>query len=157
MAQLIGALMRVAPRASRIAAAPSGPEPIRRACCCYDHLADGLGTGLLAVMRRKGWLTDAASALQPKALLLSPRGEKALAALGLDLDAARSRSQHRQFACTCLDWSERRDHLGRALGTALAARFTQLHWIERKTRARVVQVTVEGAAQFKHLGFPARG
>ena len=65
---------------------------------------------------------------------------------------ARQRSKRRQFACTCLDWSERRDHLGGALGAALAAHFTQQGWIERKKHSRVVQVTIEGATQFRRLG-----
>jgi hypothetical protein len=29
----------------------------------------------------------------------------------------------------CLDWSERRNHLGAALGTALAERLFELEWI----------------------------
>jgi hypothetical protein len=58
----------------------------------------------------------------------------------------------RQFACTCLDWSERRDHLGGALGAALAEHFTDAGWIARKKHTRIVHITAEGSAQFARLG-----
>jgi DNA-binding transcriptional ArsR family regulator len=155
VAQLVEALMRVAPRLPRTGESGPAPEPIRAARYCYDHLAGGLGTGLLAAMRRKGWLLDDASPAQPKALALSAKGEKALGLLGIDV--AEVKTRRRQFACTCLDWSERQDHLGGALGAAMAARFTELEWIARKKHTRVVQVTAEGSTQFRKLGLPQRG
>ena len=48
---------------------------------------------------------------------LTPLGEAALAQIGVD--AAQARQRRRRFACSCLDWSERRSHLGGALGAAL--------------------------------------
>lgn len=147
VAQLVESLMRVAPKRASLPAAKAD-EPIRRARFCYDHLAGSLGTGLLAMLLRRRWLqADAAGSRQ---LLLTTPGEKALRALGLDLDGLRSK--RRQLACTCLDWSERRDHLGGALGAALALHFTQQGWIERRKHSRVVQVSTEGAAQFGRLG-----
>lgn len=147
VAQLVESLMRVAPK-RKSDKSPAVHEPIRQARFCYDHLAGSLGTGLLALLLRKRWLAgDPADARQ---LLVTATGEKALQALGLDLPELRSR--RRQFACTCLDWSERRDHLGGALGAALASHFTQQGWITRKKHSRVVQVTTDGAAQFGRLG-----
>ena len=139
VAQLVESMMRVAPR--RLAAAPArNNEPIRRARFCYDHLAGSLGTGLFSLMLKKAWLADDAS--EPKQLQLLPRGVKALEAAGVDVDAAMAR--RRQFACRCLDWSERRDHLGGALGAAVADRMTQLKWIERRKHSREVKVTPLG-------------
>lgn len=147
VAQLVESLMRVAPKRPS-QTATKADEPIRRARFCYDHLAGSLGTGLLAMLLHKRWLEpDAADSRQ---LLLTTPGEKALRTLGLDLDALRGK--RRQLACTCLDWSERRDHLGGALGAALALHFTQQGWIERRKHSRVVQVSAEGAAQFGRLG-----
>ncbi|OOG42947.1 helix-turn-helix transcriptional regulator [Polaromonas sp. A23] len=147
VAQLVESLMRVAPKRPSQPAAKAD-EPIRRARFCYDHLAGSLGTGLLAMLLRKRWLEpDAADSRQ---LLLTTLGEKALRTLGLDLNALRGK--RRQLACTCLDWSERRDHLGGALGAALALHFTQQGWIERRKHSRVVQVSAEGTAQFGRLG-----
>jgi DNA-binding transcriptional ArsR family regulator len=148
VAQLVESLMRVAPRR----AVPAGPRPdegMRRARFCYDHLAGSLGTGMFAAMLRKGWLQDDPS--QDKQLQLTPKGRKALAAMELDLQAAQAR--RRQFACRCLDWSERRDHLGGALGAALAERLQALRWIERRKHSREVRITAAGESELASLGW----
>lgn len=147
VAQLVESLMRVAPRC-RPVQAPRGEEALRSARFCYDHLAGSLGTGLLALMLRKGWLQNAQG--DAKQLDLTAKGEKALAGLGLDLHAARER--RRLFACRCLDWSERQDHLGGALGAALADHMKGAAWIERQKHSRVVRVTPLGRDQLKRLG-----
>jgi DNA-binding transcriptional ArsR family regulator len=148
VAQMVESLMRVAPKHKRHSTEASAGEPIKRARFCYDHLAGSLGTGLLAMLLQKSWLEG--SVIDARQLQVTGTGEKALKGLGLDLDGLRGK--RRQFACTCLDWSERRDHLGGALGAALAEHFTQQGWIERKKHSRVVQVSTEGAAQFRRLG-----
>lgn len=147
VAQLVESLMLVAPRRS-IAPTARQDEPIRRARFCYDHLAGSLGTGLFTLMLKKAWLQD--DAAQPKQLQLTPRGHKALAALDIDLAAAQAR--RRQFACRCLDWSERRDHLGGALGAAVAQQLQALRWIERRKHSREVNVTPQGAEGLRELG-----
>lgn len=150
VAQMLEALMRVAERSPDPSARPVAREPIREARFCYDHLAGSLGTGLLGVMRRKGWLLAAPTEVLPNALELTPKGDRALNTLGICLPDVRRR--RRQFACTCLDWSERQDHLGGSLGAALATHFTETGWISRKKHTRVVNITAEGSAQFARLG-----
>ena len=149
VAHMVEALMRVAPlkRASRT----QPQEPIRAARYCYDHLAGSLGTGLLATMLRQGWL--AADADDEKQLVVTAKGGKALQAIGVDVEAARAR--RRQFACRCLDWSERRDHLGGALGAAIAEHMRSSKWIERQKHSRVVRVTPLGRKQLGALGIAA--
>jgi hypothetical protein len=137
--------MRVAPRKP---AAREVHEPIRAARYCYDHLAGSLGTGLLASMLKKGWIEgDGADAKQ---LQVTDKGERALSLLGVDVDAARAK--RRQFACRCLDWSERQDHLGGALGAAVAEHFRASKWIERVKHSRVVRITPAGREQMARLG-----
>jgi DNA-binding transcriptional ArsR family regulator len=150
VAQLLESMMRVAPRSRAVAAPPH--EPIRRARFCYDHLAGTLGTGLLALMMKKGWLE---AGDDDKALALTARGRKALDGLGIDVDAAQAR--RRLFACRCLDWSERRDHLGGALGAALAEHLQAQRWIERRKHSRVVRVTPEGESALLGLGVKLGG
>ncbi|MEP6790398.1 MAG: helix-turn-helix transcriptional regulator [Ramlibacter sp.] len=147
VAHLVESLMRVAPP-RKMQPAAKAQDPIRRARFCYDHLAGSLGTGLLALLLKKRWLE--ADAVDPKQLQITPQGEKALSALGLDLDGARAR--RRQLACRCLDWSERKDHLGGALGAALAEQFRQLHWIDRQKHTRLVRITPLGGEGFRRLG-----
>lgn len=146
VAQLVETLMRVAPRKPAVRA--PAQEPIRAARFCYDHLAGSLGTGLLATMLRKGWLQ--ADAQDARQLQVTARGDKAFAGLGVDVEAARAR--RRQFACRCLDWSERQDHLGGALGAAIAERFRAQKWIERQKHSRVVRVTGAGREMLGRLG-----
>jgi DNA-binding transcriptional ArsR family regulator len=143
VAHLLESLMRVAPSRKPAAAQP---EPIRAARFCYDHLAGSLGTGLLAAMLRTGWLDDR----EPRQLEITARGNRSLAELGIDIEGARAR--RRQFACRCLDWSERQDHLGGALGAAIAERFGQSRWIERAKHSRVVRVTAAGQAALVTAG-----
>jgi hypothetical protein len=149
VAHLVEALMRVAPRKP----APKGKphEPIRAARFCYDHLAGGLGTGLLAAMLRKGWLES--DAHDERQLLVTRKGEKAMASWGIDVEAARAR--RRQFACRCLDWSERQDHLGGALGAAIAEHMRAARWIERQKHSRVVKITATGTEGLRRLGVRA--
>ncbi|MEO6973206.1 MAG: helix-turn-helix transcriptional regulator [Rhodoferax sp.] len=148
VAQLVETLMRVAPQRAT-PTRPVDPEPIRQARYCYDHLAGSLGTGLLTMMLKKHWLVPQAGA-DAKMLEASRRGVKSLSALGIDVAEAQHR--RRQFACRCLDWSERQDHLGGALGAALAERFTTLNWIVRKKHTRVVQITSTGAGELARIG-----
>ena len=147
VAQMVESLMRVAPRKPVAPVRVSTPVPLRRARYCYDHLAGALGTGLLTLMLRKGWLQDDA---EPKQLALTPRGDKALAQLGIDVEAAQGR--RRQFACRCLDWSERRDHLGGALGAAVAQELQARKWIERRKHTREVRLTAAGEEGLATLG-----
>jgi DNA-binding transcriptional ArsR family regulator len=147
VAQLVESLMRVAPpRKAALAAKPE--EPIRAARYCYDHLAGSLGTGLFALMLRKNWLEGAAG--DAKQVELTPKGEKSLAAWGIDL--ASTRERRRQFACRCLDWSERKDHLGGALGAAVADHLKAQRWIERQKHSRVVRITPLGSDGLKRIG-----
>lgn len=146
VARLVENLMRVAPpRPAPVRV--TTPQPLRRARYCYDHLAGALGTGLLALMLRKAWLADGD---QDKQLALTPRGAKALGLLGIDVGAAQQR--RRQFACRCLDWSERRDHLGGSLGAALAQELQARKWIERRKHSREVRLTPDGEAGLAALG-----
>jgi DNA-binding transcriptional ArsR family regulator len=148
VAQLVESLMRVAPRKPL---AREVHEPIRAARFCYDHLAGSLGTSLLSSMLKKEWL--AGDGADPKQLEVTTKGAKALATLGLDIDGARAK--RRQFACRCLDWSERQDHLGGALGAAIADHFRESKWIERQKHSRVVRVTTAGREGLQKLGVRA--
>ena len=70
-------------------------------------------------------------------------GLATLSAFGLDISALER--TRRRFAGACLDWTERKPHLNGALGAAITARLLGLHWIERGSRRRAVQVTPAGA------------
>jgi hypothetical protein len=76
-------------------------------------------------------------------------GEKRLAALDIDLAAARR--SPRAFARACVDLTQRRPHLGGALGAALLDLYIARSWILRTRRSRAVSITPKGKVAFAKL------
>ncbi|WP_119302170.1 ArsR/SmtB family transcription factor [Dongia deserti] len=137
VAELMELLMVLAPARNGRSVEPRIEEPLRRGRMCYDHLAGELGIGITEALVKQGVLRQ-----ETDAFVLTRRGGAWFAALGIDVEAARA--LRRKFATSCLDWSERRDHLGGALGAALAERLVDLGWIARKRNSRAVTVTEAG-------------
>lgn len=52
---------------------------------------------------------------------------------------------------TCLDWTERRNHLGGALGSALCTQLLQRGWVTRTPQHRAVTITSEGSRALTDL------
>ena len=73
---------------------------------------------------------------------LTNEGAAALVSLGIDIDA--TRNLRRRFAYACLDWSERRPHLGGALGAAVLDLALRKRWVTRQLDTRILTVTAEG-------------
>jgi hypothetical protein len=73
---------------------------------------------------------------------VTPAGAKFLSQLGVDLSGARAK--RRIFCRPCVDWTERRAHIGGAVGAALASRFFALKWIERVRDSRALIITPAG-------------
>jgi hypothetical protein len=69
-------------------------------------------------------------------------GAAFLTELGVDL--AKARAGRRVFCRPCLDWTERRPHLGGAVGAALAVRCFDLGWVERARNSRGLVITPKG-------------
>lgn len=120
------------------------PLPLRHARTCYDHLAGELAVDVFARMHARRWLR-----IDGTEVHLTDAGTTGLAALGVDVDAARER--RRRFACTCLDWSERKPHLGGALGAALLVRALDARWVEPTQQARALRVTPSGARRLAEI------
>jgi DNA-binding transcriptional ArsR family regulator len=117
-------------------------QALRFARTCYDHLAGTIGVALTEALLRKRALTRRRDSYR-----LTPSGESFLVELGVDVD--RARRQRRQFARPCLDWSERRPHLGGALGAAIATRLIELACLERRHSDRGLNVTAIGRARLE--------
>ncbi len=143
VAAALEALMRVAglPQPQFI---PTTPDRLRHARTCYDHMAGTVAVGMHDFMTRNLWLRADGSAY-----VLSEEGEAGFASLGLDPEQARK--TRRRFACACLDWSERRPHLGGALGAQLLAMLLRDGWIERDLDSRALAVTREGKRRFQRV------
>lgn len=111
----MSATMQSPKRSAQSARAVQRDMPIRQARTCYDHLAGVAGVQLLDAFVQRGWL---ATGDGPRPCYhLTPTGEAALRARDVDLDQAKQ--ARRMYAFGCLDWTERRPHLGGALGAAI--------------------------------------
>ena len=73
---------------------------------------------------------------------VTTRGAAEFGALGIDVDAVRA--SRRRFAFGCLDWSERRPHLGGALGAALLRVAQRRRWVAQDLDSRVLRITPTG-------------
>jgi DNA-binding transcriptional ArsR family regulator len=112
-------------------------EKLRHARTCYDHIAGVLGVSLAEQLTEREFvvLTDEGGEV-------TPSGVEFFGKLGVDLSAARGK--RRTFCRPCLDWTERRPHIGGAVGAALAHRCFELKWIERVHDSRALTVTPAG-------------
>ncbi len=140
VAEVLEGLMALAERtgAKRVRPGPRDAA-LREARICYDHLAGERGVALMRALERAG-LIQPGPEDEPS---LTPAGHAAFAALGVDVDRlARGR---RPLCRSCLDWSERRAHLGGALGAALLQALIDHGWA-RRGEGRLVRFAPGGAS-----------
>jgi DNA-binding transcriptional ArsR family regulator len=114
-------------------------EALRAARTCYDHLAGRLGVQIVDALSQRGALV-----LVGEVFDVTPKGVALFTRLGIDVESDRNR--RRAFARGCVDWSERRPHLGGAVGASLCARLRQMGWFRRRPSSRAVVVTEAGRA-----------
>jgi len=116
---------------------------------CYDHLAGRYGVALFDALIQQQAI--AATSSHRGDVELGLHGEEVFGRLGLDLGAVRR--ERRRFAFACPDWTERRPHLGGALGAALWAQLVERNWLAKQQGTRATIVTDEGKQQFyKYFG-----
>jgi DNA-binding transcriptional ArsR family regulator len=124
--------------------AASARQRLARGRTCYDHLAGQLGVGITDAMTGAGLLeqrhgfgiTDAGLSWLTDRVGVNPA----------TLDRPR-----RPLVRPCLDWTERRTHLGGVAGAQLCGRFLDHRWIERIGSSRAVRVTADGADALRDL------
>ncbi len=133
VAEMLEGLMEIASRRGpRRRTGPADPA-LRVARVCYDHLAGERGVWLLDQLRNQKLIDDSA---------LSPSAAPFFTRLGIDIASlAKSR---RPLCRPCLDWSERRHHLGGALGAAILDRIFTLRWARRELDSRAVVFSANG-------------
>jgi DNA-binding transcriptional ArsR family regulator len=116
------------------------PNTLSRLCVartCYDHMAGRIGVMLHDRFRSLNWIL--AVPKDDNAYELAPAGVRAFEALGIDIEA--TRALRRQFAYACLDWSERRPHIGGALGAALLKTALKRKWVTQDLDSRALALT----------------
>jgi DNA-binding transcriptional ArsR family regulator len=149
-AELMERLAGLATRAGHRRTRPGPRDPaMRRARVCYDHLAGELGVAMLDGLVARGAIEDRGGALS-----LTEAGARLVGEIGVD-PAALARAR-RPVCRACLDWSERRSHLGGALGKALLDRIFAQGWATRLAGGGAVAFSAPGLAAFERaFGFRA--
>jgi DNA-binding transcriptional ArsR family regulator len=121
----------------------TGPrdKAMRAARTCYDHLAGQLGVRLADALVEHGYVE-----LSAEGGAVTETGMDFFRHFGMELGASPAA---RLYCRPCLDWSERRLHIGGTLGAKLAARCFALNWIRRSGESRAVTVTPAGQRGFR--------
>src|SRR5258708_2322250 len=130
---------------SREAFVPNTPNLLRAARTCYDHIAGALAVSLHDRFMALGWLSKGSGA--DGAYDLTREGARALEALGIDVEA--TRALRRRFAYACLDWSERRPHIGGALGAAVLRVALKRQWGRQDLDSRALTITSVGRRELQ--------
>jgi DNA-binding transcriptional ArsR family regulator len=137
----LGAATRSRPARS-VLPARSVPAQFLHARTRYGHLAGEMAVKVLEAMLKQRWLSA-----EGRDYSVSRLGAAKLAALDVDVAAARKR--RRVFARACVDLTQRRPHLGGALGDALLDAYVARGWVQRHRRSRVVSITPKGHEGFR--------
>src|SRR5215468_7974373 len=140
VAELLESMARFAPTKETYRSQPKSPIQIARTC--YNHLAGSLGVRITDAIVGLRLLREVGRDYQ-----LTRKGAQWFSEFGIDTGALRKSG--RVFARQCLDWSERRNHLAGALGSALAEQLFECSWIERVRESRAVRITGLGRRELK--------
>jgi DNA-binding transcriptional ArsR family regulator len=112
-------------------------EALRFARTCYDHLAGQLGVAIADALSVREYVV-----LTEEGGEVTPAGARFLRKFGVQLD---SKSKGRRIFCrACLDWSERRYHIGGFVGAEICRRALELGWVTQRREARAIDVTSAG-------------
>ncbi|WP_426661559.1 helix-turn-helix domain-containing protein [Rhodanobacter aciditrophus] len=133
------------PRAPKVPR-PQGSDPaLCRARTCYRHLAGELGVAMCAAWLDRGWLRTAGDGLR-----LQPPAIEALVDAGWQAQPAERLLRLRGRGC--LDWTERRLHVGGPLGVALTDAMLDAGWLRRVSRSRALLPSPDGLRRLAQLG-----
>ena len=117
-------------------------KALQTARTCYDHLAGKLGVAVTQALLDQNFVK-----LDETDYQVTAEGAKWLAAW--EIDENQLHKGRRKFACTCLDWSERRYHMAGALGASVAAKFFEKSWVTRVKGTRALRITESGRKGLK--------
>jgi hypothetical protein len=145
--EALGAISTSRPAAEYIRSKADQSMLIARSC--YDHLAGRAGVALTEAMQKQRVIV----AEGDRDYRVTASGEDWLRGLGLEVEALRRSKRH--MARRCLDWTERRPHVGGALGAALMQHFLEENWLARNRDSRALRVTQKGRISFVKLGVPS--
>ncbi len=123
-------------------------DAMRAARTCYDHIAGQLGVAIFQALSERRWIKSTNGAWS-----LTKRGSDSVEDI-FGIDATQFSVSRRAIVKPCLDWGERTEHLGGALGKAFLSRALEAGWVERGP-GRILTLTTSGKRKFASgLGIP---
>jgi DNA-binding transcriptional ArsR family regulator len=129
---------------------PSTPDRLRAARTCYDHIAGSLGVELHDRLLAMKWISEAGSGGN---YAITRKGGAGLAGIGIDSGAFEG--CRRRAAYGCLDWSERRCHIGGSLGAEMLKVSLRKRWLIRDLEGRGLSLSALGRQEFRrHFEMP---
>ncbi len=119
---------------------PSDPR-LRRARICYDHLAGEFGVDLYDSLVLNKLIID-----KGNETIITAQGESFFHDLGVNFEDFR-RSK-RPLCKSCLDWSERSNHLAGHLGQWVLTDLLNKGWASKDLDSRAILFTQKGLMSF---------
>ncbi|EST58881.1 ArsR/SmtB family transcription factor [Proteus cibi] len=109
------------------------PQNLRKARTCYNHLAGAVAVDIYHSLCQQKWITEDGRAI-------TTRGLEQFKNMGIEFQA----KHPRHICCPCLDWSERRFHLGGQMGAAFLDHAETQGWLTRHQGYREVTISEKG-------------
>ena len=133
-------LLPIRPASSQAAREVRRDTSLRRARTCYGHLAGVAGVSLTEELLARRWMEPSSVSQDGARIIYHPteEGIEALADRGVEVPAVKA---GKSIAFSCIDWTERRPHLGGALGRAIVDALVEGGCVERREGTRVVTIT----------------
>lgn len=121
----------------------TGPDDIRlrQARVCYDHMAGELGVRLYDALVVKQAILD-----QGSETILTEQGKVFFQKIGFDF--SNQKRSKRPICKSCLDWSERRNHLAGILGQWILEDTFAKGWATKDLDARSIRFSSKGLKLF---------
>lgn len=121
----------------------TGPDDVRlrQARVCYDHMAGEMGVRLYDALVVKQAILD-----QGSETILTEQGKVFFQKIGFDF--SNQKRSKRPICKSCLDWSERRNHLAGILGQWILEDTFAKGWATKDLDARSIRFSSKGLKLF---------
>jgi hypothetical protein len=122
----------------------TGPSNIRlkKARVCYDHLAGEFGVALYDALTKNGYIID-----KENETILSEKGSVFFRDFGVNFNEIKVNK--RPICKSCLDWSERRNHLAGILGQWILNDIFSKEWASKDLDSRAIEFSQRGLLLFR--------
>ncbi|MFT5759061.1 MAG: putative transcriptional regulator [Alteromonadaceae bacterium] len=142
IAELLESLLNISSKAQQkqVATGPSDPR-LRQSRVCYDHLAGELGVTLYETLTQKSYIINNQSET-----IFTESGREFFTSLGVDFD--QFKGNKRPLCKSCLDWSERKNHLAGIIGQWILNDIYHHGFAHKDPDSRALEFTGKGLKMF---------